>query len=253
MPVNSGLSASKRSNSLRLMVLGSLGVSRNADLLADDAVQRRHVALLAVLSVHWKTGISREKLATLLWPSSGEAHARNSLKQALHILRRALGPNHVLGTTQLHLPFPPLTCDLVEFEQRLASNQLEEAVDGYGGAFVEGFHLGRDAEQFERWVDRERARLARCHMEAIETLAMRAAAAGNQRSALRWWCRLVELAPLETRFTEEAATTMLTIGDLSGALRLLESHRVELDRELSLPLGARLSRLIATIRLAQRS
>jgi DNA-binding SARP family transcriptional activator len=253
MPVNSRLSAGGRFNSLRLTVLGRLGVSRGADLLADDTVQRRHVALLAVLSVHWKTGVSREKLATLLWPGSAESHARNSLKQALHILRRELGPDHVLGTTQLHLGFPPFTCDLVDFEARLASNQLEDAVEVYGGAFVEGFHLGHHAEQFERWVDRERARLARYHSEAIETLAIRAASAGDQRSALRWWCRLAELAPLESRFTEEAVTTMLTFGDVGGALRLLESHRTELDRELSLPLGARLTRLIATIRLAQRS
>jgi DNA-binding SARP family transcriptional activator len=249
VPVKSGLSASPRFSSLRLSVLGGLGVSCDADVVVDELVQRRHLALLAVLSVHRKTGITREKLATLLWPGSSESNARNSLKQALHILRRELGPNHVLGTTQLHLGFPPFTCDLVDFEERLASNQLEEAVGVYAGVFVEGFHLGHHAEEFERWVDRERARLARCHMEAIETLATRAASAGDQRSALRWWFRLTELAPLDSRFIEEAARTMLTFGDLGGALRLVESHRAELDRELSVPLGARLARLIATIRL----
>ena len=253
MPVNSGLGASQQFKSLRLTVLGGLCVSSDAGLLVDGTVQRRHLALLAVLSVHWKTGISREKLAALLWPESDETNARNSLKQALHILRRELGPNVVSGTTQLCLGLPPLTCDLVEFEERLAAKNLEDAVAVYAGGFVDGFHLGHDAEDFERWVDGERARLVRRHVEALETLAANAASVGDHRSALRWWIRLAELAPLESRFTEFAAKTLLTLGDLGGALRLVESHRAVLDRELFLPLGEPLERLTTAIRFAQRT
>src|SRR6476660_4001050 len=109
MSVNSGLTPGKRFKSLRITVLGGLCVSSDGGLLAGDAAQRRHLALLAVLSVHWKTGISREKLAALLWPESDEPNARNSLKQALHILRRELGPDVVSGVSQLRLGLPPLT------------------------------------------------------------------------------------------------------------------------------------------------
>jgi DNA-binding SARP family transcriptional activator len=153
MAVNSGLIAGKRFKSFRLTVLGGLCVTSHTSLLANDAVQRRHLALLAVLSVHWKSGITREKLATLLWPESDEHNARNSLKQALHVLRRELGPDVVSGTTQLCLGRPPLTCDLVDFEERLTAKQLEGAVAVYAGAFVDGFQLGHDAEEFERWAD----------------------------------------------------------------------------------------------------
>jgi DNA-binding SARP family transcriptional activator len=253
MSVNSGLSPGQRLNSFRLTVLGGICVSSDEGLLVDGAVQRRHLALLAVLSVHWKTGISREKLAALLWPESDEPNSRNSLKQALHILRRELGPSVVSGTTQLCIGLPSLTCDLVDFEERLTAKHLEDAVAVYAGAFIDGFHLGHDAEEFERWVDCERTRLARRHVEALETLAANAASVGDHRSALRWWTRLAELAPLESRFTEGAATTLFTLGDLGGALRLVESHRAVLNRELSLPIGVPLERLTTAIRLAQRT
>ena len=253
MAVNSGLTNGKRFKSFHLTVLGGLCVSSDAGVLLDGAVQRRHLALLAVLAVHWKSGITREKLATLLWPESDEQNARNSLKQALHILRRELGPDVVSGTTQLRLGCPPLTCDLVEFEEQLAAKELEGAVAVYAGAFVDGFQLGHDAEEFERWADAERSRLARRHVEALETLAANAASAGEHRSALRWWTQLAELAPLESRYTEAAARTLLTLGDPGGALRLVESHCAVLDRELGLPLGVPLERLTSAIRLAQRS
>jgi len=253
MPVNSGLTPGKRFKSLRLTVLGGLCLSSERGVVTNVAVQRRHLALLAVLSVHWKSGISREKLAALLWPESDESNARNSLKQALHVLRRELGPDIVSGITQLRLGLPPLTCDLAEFEERLAAKHLEDAVSVYVGPFVDGFHLGHDAEEFERWVDDARARLARQHVEALETLAANAASANDHGSVLRWSTRLSALAPLESRYLEMAARTLLTLGDPGGALRLLDSHRAALNRELGLPLGAPLERLATTIRLAQRT
>ena len=53
---------------------------------------RKDCALLGYLAVSPGVPFPREKLATLLWGDSGDRQARDSLKQALLRLRRALGP-----------------------------------------------------------------------------------------------------------------------------------------------------------------
>src|SRR5688500_6125665 len=100
---------------LHLRVLG--GLSLTGDSRRNDSpYQRRSLALLAVLAVHEDRGISREKLAALLWPESDEGNARNSLKQVIYLLRRDLGQEAVLGSGTLRLGSGTVTCDLVTFQ-----------------------------------------------------------------------------------------------------------------------------------------
>ena len=125
----------------------------------------------------WRSSIpdplSRDKLVAYLWPESGSDDARHLLRDSLYILRSALGDDSVLGTgDDLRLNPDRLTCDLWEFEAALARDDPEAAVGLYHGPFLSGFHL-TDAEEFERWVDGERSRLARRYGQALEQLAER--------------------------------------------------------------------------------
>ena len=90
-----------------------------------------------------------------------------------------------------------MRCDLVEFEQALEDGELERAVSLYGGAFMDGFFLD-DAEEFERWVERERTRLADAQARALEELANTAEDRGEWRAATRWRKALVALDPCDT-------------------------------------------------------
>jgi DNA-binding SARP family transcriptional activator/tetratricopeptide (TPR) repeat protein len=206
--------------------------------------------VLAVLAVHGQTGISREKLAALLWPESNEANARNSLKQALHVLRHEISADVTSGITELRLNPQSVSSDLAEVERLLADNDLEAAAKAYSGPFLDGFHLGGDTAEFDHWVDNERARLERRYVETMETLAHRATANGDLGSALRWWRRLSDLAPLDSRYAGRVAAALVALDDRVGALRHIETHRAALKRELDLPLGAELEQLAMTIRAA---
>jgi DNA-binding SARP family transcriptional activator/tetratricopeptide (TPR) repeat protein len=250
MTVRIGLRTVRPPKAFHLRVLGGLSLTRGERPVTGPASQRRHRAVLAVLAVHGKTGISREKLAALLWPESNEANARNSLKQALHVLRQEIGRDATSGTTELRLNPVSVSCDLAEFERLLADNSLEAAAEVYSGHFLDGFHLGGDAAEFDHWVDIERARLERQYLEAAETLAQRAAKAGDPGSALRWWRRLSDHAPLDSRYVGRVAAAHLALDDQAGALRHIETHRAALERELDLPLGAELEQLVTTIRAA---
>src|SRR5215467_14521579 len=100
---------------LRLKVLGGVSLTRDDQPIAGGAAQRRNLALLAILAVHAERGITREKVGTLLWPDVDEVSTRNNLKQALHVLRRDLGAEAVIGTGVLQLGINVVSADVVEF------------------------------------------------------------------------------------------------------------------------------------------
>src|SRR5436190_8212747 len=133
MTVGAGLETSRATKAFHLKVLGGLCLTRSARVVTGPAAQRRHRAVLAVLAVHADAGISREKLAALLWPESNEANARNSLKQALHVLRHEIAPTVVSGTADLRLNLGSVSCDLAEVERLLSENRLEDATEAYAG------------------------------------------------------------------------------------------------------------------------
>jgi len=250
MTVRAGLGTSRATKAFHLKVLGGLCLTRNARAVTGPAAQRRHRAVLAVLAMHADAGISREKLAALLWPESNEANARNSLKQALHVLRHEITTNVVIGTADLRLNLALVSCDLAEVELLLRENRLEDAAEAYAGPFLDGFHLGGDAAEFEQWVENERSRLERRYATGTEALARRATSAGDQGSALRWWRRLSDLAPLDSRYAERVAATLNALDDRAGALRHIDVHRTALQKEVGLPLGAELEQLMTAIRTA---
>ena len=66
---------------------------------------------------------------------------------------------------------------------------LERAAAAYRGPFLDGFHIGGEAEEFERWAGAERAGLAMAHREVLEALASQAEAVPDWPAASRWWRR----------------------------------------------------------------
>src|SRR5512140_532069 len=74
---------------LRLQLLGDYQIhSASGTLIALSA--KKSQALLAYLSVKPTQLVSRDKIATLLWSSTGPEQARQSLRQLLSTLRKEL-------------------------------------------------------------------------------------------------------------------------------------------------------------------
>ena len=144
----------------RLRVLG--GFALDGPSGAGSALpKRRAEAVLAVLAVSGDLGCTRERLLALLWPESDEPSARHGLRDALHVIRRTLGAGAVPATGRLlRLDPAVVSSDVLLFSQALASGRPADAVRLYAGPLLDGFHVD-DAVELERWLDGERARLAR--------------------------------------------------------------------------------------------
>ncbi len=130
-----------------LRLLGGVSLEGPSGPLTGRVVQRRRLALLALLAAEGGRGCSRDKLVGYLWPESDEASARRLLSDSLYVVRQALGEDCALTSGELVRLNPEVVrTDVVDFEKALEAEDLQRAVELYGGPFLESFHSGAAAE-----------------------------------------------------------------------------------------------------------
>lgn len=111
--------------------------------------------------------VSRESMLTFLWPESCEDRARGSLRQALHAIRRVLGPSAIRATRHaITVESPPMT-DVITFLEAVRTGDDRRAVLSYGGPLLQDVMLA-DASDAELWRELERRRLSRLFESAAE-------------------------------------------------------------------------------------
>ena len=220
---------------LRLNTFGRLFVQRDGQRLGGAAAQPRRLALLAVLAASRDRGVTRDRLLAMLWPEAEDERARKGLNQALYALRQELGADEVLlGARDLRLNPELITSDVSLFTAALEADRLEQAAAEYAGPFLDGFHLS-EAPEFERWLDEERAELARDYGKALERLARRAADAGDNLRAVEWWRKLCAQDPLNARVAIGLMEALVAAGDRASALKHVRIHEMLVQEELDAP------------------
>src|SRR5438876_11357536 len=187
--------------------------------------QQRRLALLAYLAAASPQGFHRrDTLLALFWPELDQEHARAALRQALHVVRDALGGDAVAsrGDEEIGLDFAQVSCDVAAFERALRMGQLEEPLDLYRCALLEGFFIS-DAPEFERWLETERARLQQAAAGAARALSERSESDTDLTRAVRWTRRSMELAPSDEGLVRHLMTLLDRQGDRAGALQDYEA------------------------------
>ncbi len=208
-----------------LKLFGGLSVAREQGPVSGPAAQRHRLALLALLALAPRSEQSRDKLVGYLWPESDADHARNLLSQAVHALRKALGDDLILSRgDELRLNADAVDCDVIEFEQALAADDPAHAVAAYAGPLLDGFFL-REAPEFERWLDRERARLASACAGALEALATAAEDQHDFMKAAEWWKERALLDPCDSRVAISLMNALASSGNRAGALQHAAIHQ----------------------------
>jgi len=219
---------------IELRLLGRLSLT-SADGRDVRALlgQPRRLALFAYLAAATPPGFHRrDSLLPLFWPELDQEHARAALRQALHVVRDALGADALAsrGDEEIGLDFAHLSCDVVAFERALRGGQLEEALDLHRGALLEGFFIS-DAPEFERWLEDARAGLQHAAAGAARALADRAETRNDLATAVRWTRRAMELAVSDEGLVRRLMALLDRQGDRAGALEVYEAfaRRVAAD------------------------
>jgi len=225
-----------------------LFLERDGQRLSGAASQPRRLALLALLASAGEHGMTRDRMLGMLWAESDEDRARRGLNQALYALRQEVGADEIfLGTRDVRLNPDLITSDIAAFALAVKAGRLEQAAAEYIGPFLDGFHIS-DAPEFERWMEEERAGLARDHATSLQRLAQRAGERGDRAEAAEWWRKLAAQDPLNARVAIGLMEALVAAGDRSAALHHARVYEVLLEQELEAPPDVEVVALAARIR-----
>lgn len=237
---------------IRLRLLGSLALVREDGTTSVDSVLNRpkQFAVLAYLAgSHHSATCPRDTLLALLWPELDGRHARKALRQSLYELRRALGPDVLTGKGMelVGVDRGRIWCDVRAFAVAVEEGRDEEALDLYGGTFLDGFHIS-GAPEFERWVAGQRRRLRTQACDAAWRLVEAADRAGDPAAARRWGERALNLAPYDEAGLRRYLTRMWELGQPAVAVRAFERYAEWLAEDLDLEPSAETHAIVARIR-----
>jgi DNA-binding SARP family transcriptional activator len=219
---------------IRLSLLGTVDLRGPEDEeLRTVLAQPKRLALLAYLAIAHPSGLhSRDTLLALLWPELNQEHGRAALRQALYVLRHALGQGIMLsfGDGVIGLDYRHVWCDVRAFHCELDQGRRAEALAHYGGELLAGFHVG-GVPEFERWLDGQRVRLAVRAATAAWSLLECAKRRGELNEALEWAFRLLAINQDDERALREVIALLDQLGDRIAAIRMYRAfaHRIAAD------------------------
>lgn len=238
---------------IRLRVLGRCSLEREdgTSIQAVLAQPKRFALLTYLAAVHPPVQRSRDTLTALLWPDSDEGHARGRLRQALHGLRRALGPGVITGTgtQRVGVDVRQLWCDAAAVQAAVESGEWEEALAFFGGDFLDGFHVA-GALKLEHWIEAERTRLGREVVGAAWRLVAAAERAGDHADARHWAERSLQLAPYEEDRFRQYLGLLDRQADRASAVRAFDVFARRLMEDLGLEPSGETVALIERMRSA---
>jgi DNA-binding SARP family transcriptional activator len=225
-------------STLRLELLGDLQIRAGNGALAVISAKKAQ-ALLAYLAVKPSQRVSREKIAALLWSSTGPDQARQSLRQTLSMLRKELtsilgDPSSLIDENDLlGVDETLVACDVAEFESLAAGGSesaLARAAELYRGDFLDGFHLNE--ERFDQWVIAERDRLHRMALRVHAQLVDQQSRRGAVDDAIGVAQKSLRIDPLQEPMHRTLMRLYLQSGDVVNALQQYETCARLLKREL---------------------
>ena len=187
--------ASRISRGLEIALFGHVRLRFDGAPL-DFNAPRKTLPILAYLLVHRQAAVSREFLAFLTWPDTGEEVARNNLRRNLTLFKQILPPpepaeSWILATNDLVRwnPDAPFTLDVAEFDRLCREPaRLAEAVELYGGDLLE--------DLYDDWIYPERERLRAAYLTALKGLVRRHRGERNFERAIGYGRRLLAADPL---------------------------------------------------------
>jgi len=214
--------------------------------------KRKSQALLAYLAVGPNETQPRDTLTALLWADVPREQARNSLRQTLFALRRALTPAapeliRADGDVVV-LDRDAIDIDVVAFE-RLARGErpeLERAAVLYGGDLLAGLRI--DEADFEDWLAPRREELRALALRVFRQLLAQQLTQGNVQPALETATRLLTLDPLQESAHHAVMRLHAEQDNTAAALRQYERYRGILRRELGREPGVETRDLYHAIR-----
>ena len=189
---------------LYLACLGGFQVYLDGEEVGARLGYAKVRALLSYLVLERGRRHERGHLALLLWPGEDGGRSRLSLRQALNRLRKGLGEG-VLVVDRVSAGLSPVLevetdvgcLERVHLQgEGVGLEAAREALEFYGGEFLEGLNVG-GCEGFGEWLEYRRCRCREWASGLALRLAERSGLEGG--GGLEWARRAVEIDPWSER------------------------------------------------------
>jgi DNA-binding SARP family transcriptional activator len=204
--------------------LGPVQVLVDGEPAPAELLWRKNVALLVYLARSPKRVRTRDHLIGLLWVDKSEAAARQSLREALRVLRHSLGESGMdAGGDQVTLTPGAVSLDVDRFAELAERGEWAAAAQLVAGEFLEGFSVP-DASGFEDWLEAERLAWRRRSVEAIARAAEQRLQAGDAAAATELGLKALELDALSEPALRAVMRSLAVAGDRAGALSRYQAY-----------------------------
>jgi DNA-binding SARP family transcriptional activator len=233
-------------STLSIQLFGKFCVRRNERIM-DGFDARKVQELFCYLLLHRDHSLSREALASLLWPETTTSLSKKNLRQALWQLQSALGSQTEADNDRLLLvepewvqlnPEADLWLDVVVFENTYNLTQkvpgpeldartmelLQSTVQLYQGPLLEGW--------YQDWCLLERERLQTMYLVILDKMMSYCEAYHDYETGLLYGMRIMCFDRARERTHRCMMRMYYLIGDRAEALRQYERCSVALDEEL---------------------
>src|SRR5437763_532677 len=212
--------------------------------------QPRRVALLAYLAAGTPRDFQRrDSLVALFWPALDQKHARAALREALHVLRGAVGQGIVTrrGDEEIGLDADLFWNDVAACDRAVAAAEWGEALELYRGDLLEGFFISA-APGFERWLETDRDRRKDAACRSAHALIERSEASGDFAAAASWARRAARLTPFDEKLVRHWISLLDRLGDRARAVQVYDEFASRLAQEYEMQPATETQALIAAVR-----
>src|SRR5262249_51078347 len=221
---------------LTMTMLGGFEI-RGAGGQTITVPRKKPVALLGYPALRPGKAHPRDRLAALLWGDSADEQARKSLRQAMYVLRKALGdtdpPSLLMDGETIAINPEAVEVDAAVFEGLVAERTpgaLERAVTLYHGDLLDG--IGVDEAPFAEWLSSARGRLGGGALEAFTDVLAHQSKAGQTQEAIQTAVRLLAMDASQDTVHRALMRLYAQQGRRGAALKQYQACVAALQREL---------------------
>ena len=237
---------------MQLRILGGLDLTSAAGTAAQDMTRQTRL-MLACLALAGAKGLTRAELCALFWPDRPSAQARNSLRQALAAIRKALAGDACAMSLQSDLEVVRLSADAAAIDVHAFRHGLQQdhrngwiaAANAYSGELLAGVEIAEDVEPFVASHRRSLNDQAQVLAERLSQAEDADSEPLNAAQALAE--RLLQSAPASEEAHRALMRVHLRRGRTNAALRQFEQCKAALLRELLAEPDVETRRLFASI------
>jgi DNA-binding SARP family transcriptional activator len=233
---------------IRLRTLGPLEVSVDGAPAPSELLWKKNVAVLLYLARAAKRRCTREQLIGLLWSDKGDTAARQSMREAIRVLRHYVGEDRLKTTGDvIELAAGAVELDTDELERLMRQRDWTHSTPLIAGEFLEGFKIA-DASGFEDWLTVERSHWHGLTVDALLRHAEERLDAGDELGADAPLRQARTMDPWSQRALRAHMRRLASSGDPSSALQLFDQFSKDVSRDGSLVVEHETKAVVARLR-----